>query len=174
MDLGTFSNLDLFHISFYIYTYCKGDKMNTLYVMCGPSGSGKSTYAKENLKRCIVISTDSIREELWGSEENQRAPQKVFELAYARMELYLRAGYDVVFDAMNLRARHRRRVLEIGTQCGVKKTAIVMATPLHECLVAQDYRDRCVPDDIVRAQYEKFEYPMLREGWDEIRVIERI
>lgn len=148
--------------------------MQNLYVMCGPSGSGKSTYIKENLRNCIVVSTDAIRKELWGAEEDQQNPQEVFEIAYARVELFLRAGYDVVFDATNLKARDRKKVAKIAERYGAKKNCIAMATPLGYCVLAQCARDRRVPTEVIESQFKHFQYPMLGEGWDEIRIIERI
>ena len=148
--------------------------MTTLYVMCGPSGSGKSTYVEENLRNCIIVSTDKIRRELWGNEEDQQNPQIVFDIAFGRIKKHLSLEQDVVFDAMNLKSKDRKKVLKIAASYNIKKVVIVMATSLRECLAAQDNRDRHVPDDIVRAQYKKFEYPMLGEGWDEIRIIERL
>ena len=72
----------------------------TLYVMCGISGSGKSTYAK-TLKMSIpnteIVSTDEIREELFGSASVQKEPKKVFQIAYDWTRRLLEQRKNVVF-----------------------------------------------------------------------------
>ena len=84
-------------------------------MLCGLPGSGKSTFAKQIIKmaesqdkEAYVVSSDAIREELWGDERIQREPEKVFDLAHKRIMHALRADYDyVVFDATNIKRKNR-------------------------------------------------------------------
>lgn len=145
--------------------------------MCGPSGSGKSTYIQENLKDINVVSTDTIRKELWGSEEDQRNPKEVFVIAYWRVANYLARGEDVVFDAMNLTRRDRIRLQQFISQYvkeDYKKVCIVMATSLKTCIARQTSRARSVSSEIVERQFNRMQYPFTDENWNEIRIIEEI
>ena len=42
--------------------------MSNFYMMVGLPGSGKTTFAHNIEKGAVVISSDTIRKELWGSE----------------------------------------------------------------------------------------------------------
>ena len=62
-------------------------------VLVGLPASGKSTFAESislNYKHfecpCIVHSSDAIRKELWGSEEDQQHPEIVFEEMRQRLK----------------------------------------------------------------------------------------
>ena len=54
-----------------------------LYVMMGLPASGKSTFAKQLkdtlMSNTVIISSDSIRKEWYGSESIQGNPNKLFE-----------------------------------------------------------------------------------------------
>lgn len=152
--------------------------MLTVYVMCGVSGSGKSTYAQKILKdmpHTKLISTDAIRKELWGDENDQRRPDVVFKVAYERIERELRRNYDVVFDATNLKVKDRIKLIEFvkGLEIEAEFYCIVMSTSLEECIEAQELRERKVPRAVIEKQYKSMQYPFIDEGWDVIRIIER-
>lgn len=63
--------------------------MQKFIMLVGPSGCGKSTWAKkfnENHDHQYVIhSSDAIRGELWGDENDQQNPAKVFEVLHQRV-----------------------------------------------------------------------------------------
>ena len=75
-----------------------------LILLCGIPGSGKSTFAKmyEPLKHHIILSSDSIREELCGDSSIQNRNHDVFKLLYKRMYYAICNGITVVFDATNI------------------------------------------------------------------------
>ena len=53
----------------------------TLYIMCGLSGSGKSTIATQIANEnpnTVIVSSDAIREELTGNENDQSKNEDVF------------------------------------------------------------------------------------------------
>ena len=75
-----------------------------LYVMVGLSGSGKSTLAKQLTdaeKNTIIISSDSIREELTGKVEDQSKNEEVFKIFHKRIREGLENKHNVVADATN-------------------------------------------------------------------------
>lgn len=142
--------------------------MSKLMMLIGPSGSGKSTLAR--LLGGIHLSSDAIREELWGDASDQQNGAKVFQVLNERTLTSLKEGKDVVYDATNLFAKNRKALIEeIRTkvpECFFE--AYVCDTPLKECIARQNLRDRKVPIDVIEKQYNKMQLPTLDEGWDAI------
>ena len=61
--------------------------MNNLIFLVGVPGSGKSTYAKKILEAkpdAVWVSSDAIREELWGDANDQQQPSSVFGEMFKR------------------------------------------------------------------------------------------
>ena len=58
----------------------KGLKMTKVYMLVGIPCSGKSSFVKE--QNGIWISSDKIREELYGDESIQENPEKVFRVMW--------------------------------------------------------------------------------------------
>ena len=117
--------------------------MQTLYMLIGLPGSGKSTVAKEmaETEDTIIVSTDKIREELFGDEAIQNNEKysgvNVFERAYTLISIYLRNGYSVIFDATNTKRKYRKTFIEKfkrWQEIGIKFHAILIATPYEKCL----------------------------------------
>lgn len=141
-------------------------------MMVGVAGSGKSTYAKglESSGQALVVSTDAIRRELWGDENDQQNPAKVFEEAHRRIKYLLKSGHSVVFDATNLSARRREGFLkQLPKDC--YKECVVIITPPEVINVRMAYRDRKVPPEVVEKQIKSFQCPYYYEGWDDINVV---
>lgn len=139
--------------------------------MCGPAGSGKSTMAEVLAKRynATIISTDRIRKELFGDEAVQAEGNKVFRIAYDRIETELRKNHIVIFDATNLLPSWRTKVLEYAKTwnkgfnvCYWSKTDIETAKERNL------NRKRVVPEYVIENQFEKFVIPTYDEGWDAI------
>ena len=65
--------------------------MTNLYMMCGVSGSGKSTWADVYAKvyHAQVFSSDAIRAELFGAENNQKHNSQVFDILVIRVVIYM-------------------------------------------------------------------------------------
>lgn len=84
-----------------------------LYVMVGLSGSGKSTLAKQLTdaeKNTIIISSDSIREELTGKVEDQSKNEEVFKIFHKRIREGLENKHNVVADATNITMKSHGRI----------------------------------------------------------------
>ena len=93
----------------------------SLLLMVGLPGSGKSSIV-ENLARSVpfvLISTDGIRTQLQGKPRYTAAEMaQIYQLAYRLIELRLRRGQRVVFDASNYLAARREHVLQLAARCG--------------------------------------------------------
>ena len=143
-----------------------------LICMCGVAGSGKSTKAKELAKwyNAVIVSTDAIREELFGDASIQKNNKKVFEIAFARVAEALQNGKAVIFDATNLTIKDRAKVLEIGEKWNRGFNVIyVMTASIDECKKRNSERERKVPDTAIEKQFKKYTAPTRAEGWDIIR-----
>ena len=143
-----------------------------LFIMLvGIAGSGKSTYAKtrsENEDNCIVLSSDGIREELYGDESIQRNHNKVFQLMEARARAAAKNGQSVIYDATNLNARRRAHMVRIMAELGCKCECVICLSTFEVCCERQLMRERQVPIDVIMRQYTSFEVPTEMEGWDNI------
>ena len=108
--------------------------MTTLTVMCGIPASGKSVYAKDLAEKtdAIVISSDAIRAEWYGSEEIQGDPSKIFREVELRCKNALGAGRSVIMDATNMNAKKRAIFLKSMPK-DINRVCVIMATPFNEC-----------------------------------------
>lgn len=145
--------------------------MVTVYFMIGIPSSGKSTWARENLPGCPVVSTDAIREELFGTAEGSGPDGIVFEIAHRRVLECVADGRDVAYDATNVSPKQRGKLLEKLRRCGVdfRAVAIVMDVTPGEALQMQKGRERKVPAAAIYQFHRTFVPPATEEGFCEIR-----
>lgn len=140
----------------------------TLYMMVGAPASGKSFIAQR--LNCPIVSSDAIRKELYGSEDDQSHNGEVFNEVHNRIRKYLLAGTSCVYDATNLsRSRRKKFLKEIPDS--VKKIAVVAATELGIILEQNNSRERHVPEEVIMRMYKQMTLPRKDEGWDGIRMI---
>lgn len=147
--------------------------MAKFFILCGLPGSGKSFIA-EKLKRdenALIFSSDAIRAELYGSEEDQAHNGEVFVVLHKRLTQALHAGKNVIYDATNISAKRRSAFLKQlkGIEC--EKIAVYLDTPIELCIARNAKRARHVPENVIRNMYNNFTKPTLAEGFDNIIVI---
>lgn len=140
----------------------------------GIAASTKSTWAsKFKEQNYLVLDSDLIRKECWGSETDQREPHVVFEVMYKRACEALSRGQSVIYCATNLASRHRINTLkqlkyrfpDITYRC------VVFNVPMNICKELNMNRERKVPDWLFERQIRTFQMPVENEGWDEIEII---
>ena len=139
-------------------------------MMVGIAGSGKSTIAAKMAGEAIIISSDAIREELYGNEAIQSDHGYVFQLMEERTMEALKAGRGVIYDATNISAWRRQEFLEKLPQ-GVEKVCVWVDVPTERALRNNKRRDRHVPEWVICRQADQLEPPTVAEGWDDIRVV---
>lgn len=148
-------------------------KFPTLNMLIGPPGSGKSTYCKELVKASktpiIHLSSDEIRKELLGSEEDQSNNNIVFETMQNRALEWLDKGYDVLYDATNINRKSRIQILSKCPGYVIKK-AIVCWAPVEMCIERDGSRDRTVGKYVIDKMLKRFQAPYFDEGFDRIYV----
>ena len=72
------------------------------YMLVGLPGSGKSKIAEEYRERAYICSSDALRKELFGDEADQKHNEEVFAELHKRIKMFLRNGFDTVYDACNI------------------------------------------------------------------------
>ena len=148
--------------------------MSKLIVLVGLPGSGKSTLAQK-LKieyKAEIISSDTLRKELYGTELDQNHNSEVFAEMQKRTIDLLKLNKNVIYDATNINSRKRMHLLRCTNK--YTKTAICyfLATPYEMCLERNNQRvDRKVPEEVIKRMLYSFHTPSIREGFKEIKVI---
>jgi predicted kinase len=145
--------------------------------MIGIPASGKSTTAKK-LKNdeCIVLSSDDIREEIFGEgfptdeKERQKLNTSIFNTIKKEAKTHLLNGKSVVIDATNLNRKKRIKLLAYVDHIPCHKKAMLFIISPEVCKARNALRDKgkMVPNDDMDRLMKSFETPVLGEGWDEI------
>lgn len=152
--------------------------MSKLYILIGLPASGKTTWSlkkvKESDKTISWISSDSIRKELYGSEEDQQSPGKVFTLMFQRTLIALKDGHDCIYDATNLNRKRRINLInEIKKSVNdVEFIAVFFAIPYQICMARNLQRARVVPDAVILRMHKEITIPSIYEGFDRIELVE--
>jgi predicted kinase len=147
-------------------------------MLVGVAGSGKSTYAIQRrtflIERmgleCEIVSSDDLREEVWGSASDQRDPGFIFNLMLKRTREYLSKGISVIFDACNVQEKWRRQTLNRLSDIDCHCECVVLIERPNVCVERQNMRSRRVPDYVIWRQVCQFQMPHESEGWDVIDV----
>ena len=94
-------------------------KKPILYIMCGLSGSGKSTIATQIANEnpnTVIVSSDSIREELTGDYGDMEHNEEVFKVFHKRIREALENKHNVIADAAySIQEENERKSVEIAT-----------------------------------------------------------
>lgn len=143
--------------------------MVKLTVYVGLPASGKSTHAKELSERdgSILLSSDKIREELYGDESTQVNSNEVFDFLYKRANELLRCGKNVIIDATNINRKKRIHMIKNAIKAD-EYICYYITTPRHACLMNDSIRNRKVGKFVIDKMYKNMQVPLMNEGWDDI------
>lgn len=143
-------------------------------MLIGLPASGKTELSKKLKSEGMeIVSSDSIREELYGDESIQGDSQEVFDLAHSRIIAALNNNKKVVLDATNLVAKNRKNLLRLikeKVKRPIKKACVIIGVPIEVCKQRQKTRARKVPDEVIDRMVKSFQFPYYNEGWDAIKV----
>lgn len=133
-----------------------------LYIMVGCSGSGKSTIAEAICrihKDTYLVSPDNFRKLLCNDVNCQSKNKQVFDRAYAAMNHHLREGSNVVFDATNVSAVGRHKLItKVEIDCEIKFIYVKVDLRVALDRVKSRTNGQEVPEDVVISQYERLRY----------------
>lgn len=138
-----------------------------LILLCGIPGSGKSTLAKKLASGgFIVLSSDAIREELYGSESILGDPAQVFNKLNGRMRRAMMDKQNIVIDATNIRRRDRKVYRVYANTYGYQIYIWVLPTNLDRAVKQNFQRERHVPIEVICRMRETLmnNYPTEDEG----------
>ena len=135
--------------------------MPKLIMMVGVAGSGKSTIAMRYAltQSAIIFSSDAIRGEIYGDENCQKNPGRVFDILHQRITETLSKGFDVVYDATNLSCKRRMNFLKSIAHIDCRKECVVVVTTPEDIEERMEQRDRKVPMEVVHKQLCQFQCP---------------
>jgi predicted kinase len=144
----------------------------TLTVLVGLPGAGKSTFAKqvvEDNPRTVWLSSDQIREKLYGDANCQQDHAKVFSIMQEEALFLLDKGFDVIYDATSITRKARAAILDRVPK-HVKKKCVIVWAPVDVCIARDEDRDRTVGPAVIDKMLRRFEAPFYDEGFDKIKV----
>lgn len=148
--------------------------MPKLIMMVGVAGSGKSTVAMKIVSQMkeevVLLSSDAIRGEIYGDENCQRDPGRVFDIMHQRTVAALSQGIGVIYDATNLSCKRRMNFLKSIAHIDCHKECVVVVTTPEDIAERMQHRDRKVPYIVVHKQLCQFQCPNYYEGWDKVKI----
>lgn len=144
----------------------------TLTILVGIPGVGKSTYARDVVtqeSKTVWISSDAIRERLYGDASCQKDPSKVFEIMQEETLDALNKGFSVIYDATSITRKSRASILDKVPKF-VHKQCIICWAPLDVIFSRDALRERSVGPEVIEKMLRRFEAPFYDEGFDFITV----
>ena len=146
--------------------------MSKLIMLIGLPSSGKSTWSSKYMdcyKNTELVSSDSIREEVFGDVNDQSHNAEVFNIVHKRVVAAIKNGKDAILDATSLSRKRRIHFIKSIPECEVR--AIVFAIPFEECCKRNAARERVVPQEAMERMYRSFQPPHYAEGFDDIQIV---
>jgi len=141
------------------------------HILIGCPSSGKSSLATtivEHDPNYRIVSTDQIREQLFGDETIQGSWSKIEPEVFRQIEANITAGYPIIYDATNAKRPRRMGLLQYLNQYqGVNWLGWYFKTPLGTCLQWNQNRERQVPEGVIKrmsASLKRFP-PITAEGF---------
>lgn len=145
--------------------------MARFYMAVGIAGAGKSTVYKNHYSFAEYVSSDAIREEVYGDVNDQSHNEEVFNLMSKRTREFLKNGADVFYDATNISSKRRMGFLrELSKIPNVQKICVLVVPPFEVVKEQNANRERKVPEYVLERMYRNFNMPHESEGWDKIKV----
>lgn len=129
--------------------------MPTITCMRGLPGSGKSTVARD--LPGLVVCRDDLRMQMFGKYRGVDE-DAVTVAERAMVDSLLRAGHDVVVDAMHLNPRYLRWWADLARRRGAKFAVHDVDTRIDEC-IARDFdrrEEKSVGADVIQKLDRRF------------------
>ena len=138
--------------------------------MVGIPASGKSSYSRQlaSISNAKIISTDLIREKIYGNANYQGNWKDVEIELYKLMKKYLKKNISFIIDATNTKKEHRAPLLNFSDS--IDWVCYWLDTDLQECKERNLERLRTVPNDVIDRMYAQLEEtpPRVSEGFSRV------
>ncbi|MEH2393496.1 MAG: ATP-binding protein [Nostoc sp.] len=155
------------------------------HFLIGVPGSGKSTFACElaKLGNYRIVSTDAIRQQLYGDASVQGEWSQVEEKVISEIVDAIALGIGVIYDAtnakriwrMDLLSKLNLSVASLKQHGGkIKWMAWYLQTLIATCKLWNQKRDRQVPDMIIENMHKSLQDfpPVAAEGFAAVKEID--
>jgi predicted kinase len=153
-----------------------------LFLLIGLPGSGKSTLARSLLTthpNHLLISTDTIRVQLFGDEATQGSWLKIWlevrrQFQDAVAQIALEQATLAIYDATNVVRKQRRQAIDLARKTGFTQIiGLWVDTPLSVCLKRNQRRSRVVPEEVILRMNRRLQGapPALEDGLDGLVVV---
>ena len=144
------------------------------HLLIGLPGSGKSTFAlelKEQIPNSVIVSTDSIRHQIFGDEAIQGDWKLIEQQVIERVQNTVSRDFPVIYDATNVKREWRSSFLEKVGGVNAEWIAWWIKTPVEVCKQWNKKRSRQVPEKVIDiyGEYLEFKEPIVEEGFVAIR-----
>lgn len=133
-----------------------------LYILIGAPGSGKSTWAKAQ-PNAIVLSSDDIRIEKFGTLACQNKNKEVFQLLHNRLDYYAQyTDSNIIYDATNINQRRRKAIFE-KHKSNFEVVAVMFNLPIDKLLENNNKREglAVVPEHVIRRMVKDMQLPTI-------------
>ncbi len=141
------------------------DRWREVVLLSGLPGTGKDHWIRTWYPRLPVISLDEIRLELGVSPEERKEQGRVVAEAKERARAYLRAKQSFVWNATNITAQLRGKLLQLFEAYGAYTRIVYLETDVQTLLERNRSREAVVPESAIARMLSKTELPAPKEGY---------
>jgi predicted kinase len=154
--------------------------MAMLIMAIGLPASGKSTFYKNEIEpqpyESVYVSSDAIREEVFGDVNDQNHNNEVFNIMFKRAVEGLKADKLVYYDATNISRKRRMNFIK-EVRAAVKDkdifvSGVIFAPDIQTVMARNMERERTVPAEVIKRMLYHFEVPAYAEGFNKISIYE--
>ena len=135
--------------------------MNKLrcHLLIGPPASGKTSLSKilAPMVNAKVLSTDAIREELWGDEMTQGSWREIEKILHARLKEFVSQGQSVIIDATHAKRPWRLSFTQkLYFEEQIEWIGWWIKTPHKVCLNWNKKRKKVIDEEVINQYCEEF------------------